>query len=241
MTTRMYRIDGGRYGGELVLGTCSHAFVEYWVNKDQNDLLTHINGVEFEDEEDIDPDSPPMNDDGETYSWYEYEDLEHLNSCFADSDFTITEVDPESLEEIEGTQLELDGLPSLYNREGGYLSSEYEEGMLPALCFFSSEKGSFGSYLLELPEGEELEVRKLGVGLVETELCDLIDGVFYDGYELDADYDWAESIGKGYYCAVGWYNPEWREGLDKYQVDSKMFNEYLEDFRAEYESDDQVG
>lgn len=237
--SKLYRIDGGRYGGEFCLGTVSNAFVEYWVGKEEYDLLNHLTGLEWEDE-DFDPNSPPVFDDGEGYNgWYEIDDLEHMNSCFADSDFTVTLVeDRDDLYAYSEDEISLESANSLYNREGGYLSNEYEEGMLPALAFFSSEKGSFGSYFLELPDDEEFDPKKLRMGLCETELCDLIDCMFYDGKELECEYDYSETTGKAYHCAVGWYKPEWRETLEQYAEGSERFKEYLEDYLHEIENEE---
>jgi hypothetical protein len=41
--------------------------------------------------------------------------------------------------------------------------------------------------------------------------------------EVDCDYDWCDSTGKGYYAQVGYMNPKWRDSSDKYT------EEYLED------------
>ena len=88
-------------------------------------------------------------------------------------------------------------------------------GYIPVLCFHSGEKGSFGQWFIETDQ--PFDPKKLAYTQVETDLCELVTGIYYDKKELETNYDYAESNGKGYYAYVGWLKEEWWDSPVKEQ------------------------
>ena len=78
MAKRRFRIDAGPYGGELALGQVDKEFVDYFIDKDESDLIEHVNPTngmvlkikQFQIKEDF-------------YAWYECDDIEHLNNAYS--------------------------------------------------------------------------------------------------------------------------------------------------------------
>ena len=156
MSKFLYRVDGGRYGGELAIGKVTAEFVRYWQDKDQDDLVSHIVGLDWDDSEDVDTNSPDPYEDMDYWNnWYECDDYEHENGYYADCKFSVHDVsgnDPES-EEAQGWDedaVEVDPY-HLMSRECYAQKEEPEdlEGYTPVLCFHSGEKGGFGQWFIE--------------------------------------------------------------------------------------------
>ena len=163
---RYFRINTGRYGGELAIGSVSKEFVDYWKDKvaedGDGDLIEHLQGIEWDDEDMKDPESPSPGED--FYCWNETDDLEHANGPFADNDFEVTEIKlhedaiyedgliqwKEDVDHDYSTMMfdELDEgsyFPyeaCIYSREcySGDVDAEKESDYQPTLFFFSSEK-----------------------------------------------------------------------------------------------------
>ena len=87
MSKRYFRINTGRYGGELAIGECNKDFVDYWMPKvkedGDGDLIETLQGYEWDDEDMKDSDSPIPKE--EFYAWNECDDFEHANGPFAKS------------------------------------------------------------------------------------------------------------------------------------------------------------
>jgi len=124
----------------------------------------------------------------------------------------------------------------VYGREGAYFGreepEENAEEYIPVLAFHSSEKGTFGVWFVDTDE--PFDEFKLGFGVVETNLCEIVDRVYYDKVELDADYDYNDTTGKSYDADIGWLNKKWRDSFENYD---ELDKEYWDDFddNAEYE------
>ena len=123
-----------------------------------------------------------------------------------------------------------------YGREGGYfgheepeiVNEEDDEGnkYVPVLCFHSSEKGTFTSWFIDTDE--DFDEFKLGYSIVETNLCELIENVYYDKQELEANYAYNDTTGKGYHAEVGWLNMKWHDS-------DELSRENMEDYWLEYD------
>jgi hypothetical protein len=94
--------------------------------------------------------------------------------------------------------------------------------MFPVLVFHSGEKGGFASYFVET-DGEDFDPKKLAFSSVETNVSEIIENVYYDKVELEANYDYNDTNGKGYYAQVGYMNPKFRDDPNQYT------DEYLEE------------
>jgi|TARA_B110000908_G_scaffold5870_1_gene7456 hypothetical protein len=222
MSKYLYRVEGGRYGGELAIGKVTAEFVRYWQEKEQDELMSHIVGLDWEDSEDIDTDSPAPYEDMSTWNnWYECDDYEHHNAYYADGQFSVHDVSGAELESDDVQNWDDDAVDVspyyLMSRECYAESQEPEDltGYIPVLCFHSGEKGSFGQWFIETDQ--PFDPKKLAYTQVETDLCELVTGIYYDKKELETNYDYAESNGKGYYAYVGWLKEEWWDSPVKEQ------------------------
>ena len=256
MAKRKFRIEGGRYGGEAVLGRVNPAFASYYAREEnQGDLIDAV--LESEDwapneEADndtlLDPDGAPHPAlPGEDFYMWENDDIEHINSAYADGGFTVYEVPADGSDDYDYDKEVYDGDGILvYGREGGYFSTDDEPELInekdeegneyvPVLMFHSSEKGTFGAYFVET-DGEDFDEFKLGYGIVETNLAEFIDAVYYDKEELDCEYDYNDTTGKSYDAQVGWLNTKWHDSQEN--IDKNM-EEYLAEFdeNAEWEKE----
>ena len=248
MSKRRFRIEGGRYGGELVFGSINPEFASYYAELDDTseliDAVLEADQDEWEDNgpEDalLDPDGPPTPaEDGSYFNMWENDDLEHINSAYADGGFTVYEVPADGSDDWDYDNEVYEGEAiHVYGREGGYfntdeepevINEEDEDGnkYIPVLMFHSCEKGSFGAWFVET-DGEDFDEFKLGMGVVETNLAEFVDAVFYDKVELDCDYDYMDSTGKSYDAQVGWLNTKWHDSQE-------LMQENLDEYLAEFE------
>ena len=253
MAKYRYRIEGGRYGGELVFGEVNPAFASHYAGSDEQELIDAVleadNGGYYGDEPEdalLDPDVPPSPAcDGEDFYMWENDGFEHLNSPYSDGGFTVYEVPADGSEDwdYEKEVYEGDGI-FVYGREGALfgtdepeiINEEDEEGnkYVPVLAFHSSEKGGFGCWFVDTDE--PFDEFKLGYGVVETNLCELIDAVYYDKQELDCNYDYNDTTGKSYGADVGWLNIKWHDSQEN--VAENMEDYWLEfDDNVEYEKE----
>ena len=83
-------------------------------------------------------------------------------------------------------------------------------------------------------EGEDIDMDEFAYTLVETPYWEQIENVYYKKEELEMDYDYAESTGKGYHAMVGYMNMKWHDPFSKYT------EEYLNKQGIWEEYDDEV-
>ena len=252
MSKRKFRIEGGRYGGELVLGEVNPAFASYYADKQDEVVDAVLESEDWAPDEEVDSDAlldpegiPHPAIPGEDFYMWENDNFEHINSPYADGGFFVYEIPADGSDDWSYDNEVYEGEAiHVYGREGGYFSTDDEPEVLneedadgnkyvPVLCFHSSEKGSFGAWFVET-DGEDFDEFKLGVGVVETNLAEFVDAVFYDKVELDTDYDYMDSTGKSYDAQVGWLNTKWH---DTEELVAENMEEYLAEFEenAEWE------
>ena len=103
---RYFRLDFGRYGGEVAMGEITEAQFNYWEGKDE-ELAEHIAGADWGDDREDDGTPPEAKF---TKPFYEYEDICHTSGPeFSDGqDMTITETDKDghSMQDEEGNFIE---------------------------------------------------------------------------------------------------------------------------------------
>tara|TARA_B110000858_G_scaffold191837_1_gene241650 strand:+ start:987 stop:1718 length:732 start_codon:yes stop_codon:yes gene_type:complete len=225
----LFRIEGGRYGGETVIGSVDKEFVDSMLDADQEDLIDHLTSCDDEDFEGTLP--------SEDYYMWECDDIEHINSAYADGGFFVTEVSEEDKYEYSENETEYsDGeIIQLYGREAYAqdeepLKEDIKEGddYVPVVMFHSSEKGAFGCWFVDTGD-QPFDKLKLTYGIVETNMGYFIDTVYYDEIELECEYDNNDSTGKGYYAEVGYLNKKWHDSYDKYISEEDM-KIYWEDY-----------
>jgi len=221
MAKYRYRIDGGRYGGELAVGEVTDEFVRFWIprieeNGAYDEFIPHVLSLgEWDDGEDIISESPTILEDRDDIpGWYELDGIEHINAAYADGGFFVSSVKPdgEADWDYDEGEMEIEG-HCLKGREGAYISIETEgetpEGCTPVMLFHSAEKGGFASWFVD--SDEPFDPDKLVFSIVETHLGDFIEDVWYDKEWLDPNYDCNDTTGKSYEAAVGWITDKWRD------------------------------
>ena len=230
---RRFRIEAGRYGGELTVGTIESDFVDYWLSKsnDEADLIEHINGLEW-DEEVEDNLAPELTEDFN--AWYEIDDIEHLNGPYADGDWTVSEVPSDGSDDYayDENERDLSEVSQLFSREAYHnddVPDEVDDDQVPVLVFHSSEKGSFGAWFVDT-EGEDFDPDKLRFSSCETNVADIVERVWYNKEELEQDFDHSESVGKGYYASIGYMNKKWHDPCDTYTDEYLEEEGYWEDY-----------
>ena len=155
MAKRRFRIEGGNYGGELVLGEVSPAFASHYAESQDHVVEAVLEADQMgwgsdDEPEDalLDPDAPPM--PREDFNMWENDDIEHLNAPYSDSDFTVYEVPADGSDDWNYDKEVYEGQGiCVYGREGGYfgheepeiVNEEDDEGnkYVPVLCFHSSK------------------------------------------------------------------------------------------------------
>jgi len=239
MAKRRFRIEAGRYGGETVIGEVNREFVDFFIDKDESDLIEAVQGFEFEDEDMI-GNSPKIKED--FYGWYECDNFEHQNHAYADSTWVYTEVPSDGSDDFAyDDEIEFEPY-QLYGREAYHSDEEPEvtewqtqedvDQYVPVLAFHSSEKGSFAAWFVET-DGEDFDPKKLAFSTVEMNLCELVENVWYDKVELEPNYDFNETTGKAYYASVGYFSPKGHDTPDKYSEET--LEEFWECYDEEFE------
>ena len=239
MSKRIFRIEAGRYGGETVIGKVDKEFVDYFLEVDEeSDLIEHVTSYDWDDGQ-PDENAPIPKED---YYMWECDDIEHINSAYADSGFFVTEVTGlDSKHDYSETETPLEAVMCLYGREAysmGTLPDDEDikddDNYVPTLAFHSGEKGGFGCWFVET-DGEPFDKYKFTYGIIETDMGEFIDSVWYDKKELECDYDYNDTTGKGYYAGVGYMNTKWHDIGDKYIEGAESLNVYWEEFDDEVE------
>ena len=243
MAKYRYRIDGGRYGGECSLGTVTEEFVQYWAPKIEEEgahdtFIPHVLSLsEWDDDEDLDVDSPNILDEGnDIEGWYAVDDLEHINAGFADGGFTVSNITDEDDEwAYDENEKSVDAY-WLKGREGGYISTDYKdetpEGCTPVMIFMSVEKGGFGSWFIDTDE--EFDESKLVMSVNETHMGEFVEDMWYNKELLECNMDYNDTTGKSYEASVGWVTDKWR---DEYKdPEEEDLSEYWEEYDDEQEA-----
>jgi len=240
MSKRIFRIEAGRYGGETVIGKVDSEFVDYFLAIDKSErqeaIIEHVTSYDWDDGQ-PDADAPIPKED---YYMWECDDIEHINSAYADSGFFVTEVtNEESKYDYSETETKLEAVMCLYGREAYSMGTlpddediQDDDNYVPTLAFHSGEKGGFGCWFVET-NGEPFDKYKFTYGIVETDMGEFIDSVWYDKKELETDYDFNDTTGKGYYAGVGYMNTKWHDKGEKYIEGCKYLEQYWEEFDDE--------
>lgn len=242
--TKRYYVRGSNYGGELTIGTVTPEFVIYWQDREQDELLEHLmaleSGEEAGSEEGYDPDSPDIETDMEYYSsWYEMDDIHH-ETASSGTELMAFSLDDDN--EIDWDK-RIDFDPHcLYSREV-YTQKEpgedVEDNSVPVLVFYSSEKGDFGGWVIELDDDEEFDPDLVTVSTAEHDHGETLERLWYDKKEIDCDYDFVDTRGKGYYANVGWFNKRWEDKHLDPETTKEIWDEvweYYDDELAEKRS-----
>ena len=191
---RKFRIEGGNNGGETVIGTVSVEFVKYWQQRDSGDLIEHLESIREGKEGDAN--SPPMRD-GKNFSWQENDNIEHLLRPYApsvedgikDEEIITGGVGINEKQVINEKQITDDAV-QVYGREiytsQINIDDENPDDDVSLLTFHRHEKGDLASWLVET-DGEDFNPKKLAYGILEIDVGEFVDSVYYDKKELVID------------------------------------------------------
>lgn len=231
---RTYAINVGRYGGELVIGRVSSAFVDFWIGRDEFELEEFLSSGAEEVEG---TESPDITDCGNV-DWSEIDDIEHVNCVYADCAFSVSQVELADEVSIQSGQLVCpDGLDfqDAYNEgdvvyEGNYDSlygreAYFQEEGEPVLLFHTSEKGFFGTIFIETIG--EFDPSKFMAGVLETPIGEFAERFWYAGEELEPVTDFSSTLTKSAIARVGYMNLEWHDNRGLYSRGSERLSELL--------------
>ena len=245
MSKRRFRVEPFRYGGELIIGQVSWDFaeamlgadddavwqaLESWADAESAEAFTEETGLPrvLEDEE---PGRP----------WHEYDDFEHHSGGFSDCEWEVTEVPADGSDDfgvgITDTESYTDTPIQVITREAYHQTEvpEDSEDYVGCVSVFSSEKGGMGSWFVET-NGEDFDFRKLGFGLLESNLAEMIEAVWYDGELIEPNYDSMDTMGKGMYASTGFFNTKWWDSTAKTYDDEDLMKDVIAEYRSEIES-----
>ena len=191
---RKFRIEGGNNGGETVIGTVSVQFVKYWQQRDSGDLIEHLESIREGKEGDAN--SPPMRD-GKNFSWQENDNIEHLLRPYAPSaenGFKVEEIITGGVgineKQVMNEKQITDDAVQVYGREiytsQINIDDENPDDDVSLLTFHRHEKGDLASWLVET-DGEDFNPKKLAYGILEIDVGEFVDSVYYDKKELVID------------------------------------------------------
>ena len=220
MSKRIFRIEFGNMGGELVIGKVDEQFVENWIGKSSDELVEYLHNWDFRDTSQPNDEFTPLPKENFN-AWNELDDIEHANNCYSDAGIFVNEVKEDDLYSRDNEQ-KIDAY-HLYDREAYFdeiSKSDLEENLknnikglesyVPVITFMSTEKGELGCYFVET-DGEDFDPKKLAYSTLETNLSSLIDKVWYNKKELYINFDNSGSTGKGDYARVGYMNTKWHD------------------------------
>lgn len=236
MAKRLFRVDTSNGGGELVIGTVNEDFVEHFIDKSENDLMTYV--LEAEDIEPEDLEGPEICD--EFYTWSETDDIEHLYGVYANTEWswmevTGTEGRDSYDDEYEGEKFEPLHLHDreAYHEDNDERKEEYD--VVPCLLYHTMEKGGMGNFFIET-DGEDFDPNKFCYSTVATNVAEIVDEVWYDKQLIDCDQSWCDTRSKGDYVQVGYFNKDWHDTREQRQSDEylwELYDENIEDARQE--------
>ena len=192
---RKYRMYTGRYGGEVTIGKITEEFLEYSKENDLDEIVCDMGWGE-EDEKAW----PNVTEEFEDPAWHDVDECLHISGPYADNKYTVTEIFEDGEEKDIGTF----DYNHFFSREC-YMDENQlpdDEESVPVMTCFSEEKGGFGDVILEIDGDFDPEL--FATTVVETYFAEIVESYYYDGKELEVDWDWADTIGKAFYAGTGY-------------------------------------
>ena len=239
MSKRRFRVEPYRYGGELIIGEVNWEFAEAMLDADDDAVWEALEAWENADSVEAfieETGLPPvLEDEDPGKSWHDYDDFEHHSGGFSDCEWLVTEVPADGSDDLGyglSDEVRYSDTPvQVLTREAYHQTDEPEdsEDYVGCVSVFSSEKGGMGAWFVDT-DGEDFDFRKLGFGLLESNLAEMIETVWYDGEQLEPNYDAMDTIGKGMYACTGFFNTKWWDSHDKTYDDEQ----FMADVEAEY-------
>lgn len=230
MTKRYFKLELNGRGGEFIQGEVTPEFVEYWEGRDSDDLVEHLTGVTWDDEDMLDSDSPDMTADGDTEVW-ECDDFEHFNACYSDNGYFVQEV---ALKSADAWDEEFEYVEDPYENEldvgEGVFYEDFEHWVggreaytsgtstdsVPVIQYFEEAKGNFGvAYVVT--DGEDFNPENIAISVIETDLGEFLGNIYYGKKLLTLNYDYADTTGKSTTAEVGYVDESHIVDLDDFE------------------------
>jgi len=207
---RFFKIDFGRYGGEVSMGEITEAQYNYWADRDQSEFENYMTSKGFGEENDEFKDVPAeAKIEGE---FFEHEDICHTSGPeFADGQYMLI------------SEVDRDGQP-LQDEDGNFLEDrsidmkDFKKLGVKVKCVAEHNSGSksckdkffmFGQYFNKggwyIPEPIKtgpsgLDFKKIAINYENCDGFRVFNEIIYDGENLYLEED---STGKGSSFYVG--------------------------------------
>jgi hypothetical protein len=187
-TPRDITISLSGYGGEIVMGRITEQQYDFWQDRDDLEELVH----DWDGDMDVPSDMRFITDG----AWHDVDDLCHESGCEASDCCTITVYD--ELENCDSweSNLDISNLDSKGVDVSGHSHISPEEDQPAGTCVFMGqnfEKGTFFSGTIRITQ--PFDHRKLSISWIDCDGWRLINGVEYDGEEVEG-YDGYSTSGK---------------------------------------------
>jgi len=242
MAKRLFRIDTGINGGELVIGTVTEDFVKYIqeLMEDEGEAEC-MEALENAEHDESYYEGPVICED--FCSWSEVDDLEHLYGVYAGTEWSWVELPAgtkpgsrDSMEnEYEGEVFEPLHLHDreAYHEEDDSAKDEYD--VVPCMLYHTCEKGGMGCWFVET-DGEDFDPSKFCYSTVATNVAEIVDQAWYDKEEIECDQSWCDTRSKGDWMRVGYFNKDWHDTREQRMSDEycwDLYDEIQEENRQE--------
>ena len=227
MAKRRFRIESGRDGGEIVIGTVDKEFVEYFIDKSENELIEHLFSYDWDGPKDLD--APKPSEDFTT--WCECNDKEHLTNALADQEFYVTEVPADGSADYADFENKREFSAYMLYERDAYHGYEAEHDVsdnkdyVPVLAFHIRQQGDFACWIVET-DGEDFDENKFVYSRLSTNLAAIVEEAWYDKKLLEADFDYAVYEYTGYYARVGYMNTKYHNS----KFSEKEIKSFWEDY-----------
>ena len=197
------------YSGEYTMGTVTTEFVEYWSNREKDDLLEYLHEVNWA--EDFQSTSPTETGTKHRTPFHEIDDIEHFNMPYVEpymgDRFIYLNHEEEEIEfkpymcHVRHRDNVLEHRPK---------DSDFEKKYIPVLVYASTEKGYCGHWSVDL-KNETFDKSKFVISTVQTALGRFVDGAWYGSSdeELYFDMDDVSTVTKETSARVGWIHHDW--------------------------------
>jgi len=203
---KYFRLTISGRGGELAYGSLTQEQHDFWKDLEEEDIMAHAFGDPWEESDD----NPVFDEDDPRFlgNWNEIDDLCHENGAFTNNCVIGVEErrGPGWSDAYAGTQIVSIGwedFKKIHSPKWIHVDLEEAGSNTPyGFTGFSSEKGTFGEYLIETED--DFDASKLTFCLTALPTGDtIIEVTEYNGIEVDSQGDY--TAGKGYYAEI-WEN-----------------------------------
>jgi hypothetical protein len=145
------------------------------------------------DDEERDSNSPSL----PYVDWFENDDIEHLFGSYADSWIFVNDENQENPIQIAEQTCLLDREHYMETE----IPEEEKEDYIPVLMVHSHEKGCFGGCEIET---DNFDLNKLWFYILQSNACDIVTKILYDGKEIEFNDEDLCTDGKSMNVSVGW-------------------------------------